>query len=330
MDKVKQAAIIMMGMGERYAADMLKNMDPKRVEEVLEAINKLDNVTEMDVVQALNSFFKEVNNNTGIDIVSKEMFKNSMASLVESKKNEATLDDAALEKNKWLDVFRMQSSEMVYSIVEGEHPQVIAVIAAMVLNTEKASRLIKCLPKEIQSAVVARVASIGAVSTFGMDSLATLFERELHAKDKYSEISVNGVEAVANIISYLDIDSEREIFQGISTINNELSEIIQEKIMPFERLAQLDKKSLQTLLSEVNNDDLVLALKGTESYVKNVFLKNMASKSADILRDELESKGPVKIANVVEAQKRIVNLAKKLESEEKIIITTKVDSGVVF
>ncbi len=84
------------------------------------------------------------------------------------------------------------------------------------------------------------------------------------------------------------------------------------------------------MLSEVENDDLVLALKGSESYVKNVFLKNMASKSADILRDELESKGPVKIANVIEAQKRIINVAKKLASEDKIIISTKVDSGVVY
>ena len=100
--------------------------------------------------------------------------------------------------------------------------------------------------------------------------------------------------------------------------------------MPFEKLTQLDKKSLQTLLAEISNDDLVLALKGSETYVKNVFLKNMASKSADILKDELESKGPVKIAHVIDAQKRIVNLAKKLAEEDKIILSTKVDSDVIY
>tara|TARA_R110000868_G_scaffold124843_2_gene329795 strand:+ start:436 stop:1428 length:993 start_codon:yes stop_codon:yes gene_type:complete len=330
MDKIKQAAIIMMGMGEKYAADMLKNMEPKKVEEVLEAINQLEDISERDVIEALNNFFGEINNKTGMDIVSKEMFKNSVASVVQSKFVALNQDIESQEKSKWMDVFKSQPPDMIYSIIQEEHPQVIAVIAAHILDTERASRLIKFLPKERQSSVVSRMASIGSVSTFAMDAIATLCERELRDKEKYSEISVNGVEAVANIISYLDIDSEKEIFDGISSVNKELSEVIQEKIMPFERLAQLDKKSLQTLLSEIDSDDLVLALKGSESYVKNVFLKNMASKSADILKDELESKGPVKIANVVEAQKRIVNLAKSMAAEERIIISTKVDSGVVF
>lgn len=330
MDKVKQAAIILLGMGDKYAAEILKNMEPQKVQEIIEAINKLDNISEVDVIESLNAFFKEANSSSGIDVVTKEAFKNSIASVVETKKYQASGDSETIERNKWIDIFKSQSSDMIYSIVQDEHPQVIAVIAAVVLDTEKASRLIKYLPKEIQSTVVSRMAKLSPVSTFGMDALSLFFEKELNSKEKYKEISVNGVEAVANIMSYLDIDSEREIFAGISNVNTELSDLIQEKIMPFERLAQLDKKSLQSLLSEIENDDLVLALKGAESYVKNVFLKNMASKSADILRDELESKGPVKIANVIEAQKRIVNLAKKLASEDKIIISTKVDSGVVY
>jgi flagellar motor switch protein FliG len=330
MDKIKQAAIVMLGMGERYAGDILKGMDPKEVEAIIEAINHLDNVTEVEIIQALNSFFKDTNNNSGIDIVTKEIFKHSLASVVESKKIETMLEGDNADRVKWLDVFKLQSSEMIYSIVQDEHPQVIAVIAAMILPGEKASHLIKRLSKEVKGQVIARMASISPVSTFGMESFAAFFEKELHNKDKYSEISVNGVEAVANIISYLDSENERDIFDGISSINSGLSEIIQEKIMPFEKLTQLDKKSLQTLLSEVSNDDLVLALKGSESYVKNVFLKNMASKSADILKDELESKGPVRIANVIDAQKRIVNLAKKLADEDKIIISTKVDSDVVY
>lgn len=330
MDKTKQAAIILLGMGDRYAAEILKNLEPKRVEEILEAINSLGNVSEVDVIHSLNDFFKEASSNGGIDLVTREMFKNSVAPVVESKKYEAEATEEQLTKARWVKEFKSQSSEMMYSMLQSEHPQVIAAIATVVLNTEKASRVVKSLSKEAQGKVVARMASLGPVSTFGMDALAVFFEKELHDKGKFSDISVNGVDAVANIISYLDIDSEREIFEGVSSISSELSEMIQERIMPFERLAQLDKRSLQTLLSEVNNEDLVLALKGAESYVKNSFLKNMASKSADILKDELESKGPVKIANIVEAQKRIVNLAKKLAAEDKIIIATKVDSGVIF
>lgn len=330
MNKIRQAAIIMLGMGDKYAAEILKTLDPERVEAIIQEIDKIDNVSEMDLIEALNLFFKDANNNNGIDIVTKEIFKSTLSNVAESKKFESGTNSAVNDRNKWIDIFKLQSSDVIYSLLQDENPQIISMICTLVLNTEKASRLIKHLPKELQSKVVARMANIGPVSSFAMDSIATFFEKELSAKEKMSEISVDGVEAVANIISYLDSESEKEIFEGISSINSELSDVIQEKIMPFERLAQLDKRSLQTLLSEVNNDDLVIALKGAESYIKNIFLKNMASKSADILRDELESKGPVKIANVIEAQKKIVNVAKKLASEEKIMLTTKVDTGIIF
>ena len=324
MDKIKQAAILMLGMGDRYAAEILKGMEPKEVQAIIEAINGLGNISEVEVVEALNAFFKDANNNNGIDIFAKEQFKNSLASVVESKKLETLLDEGNGDHIKWQDVFKLQSSEMIHSILQDEHPQVIAVIAVLILPSEKASQMIKRLSKETKSQVIARMASLGPVSTFGMESFSIFFESELHNKEKYSEISV------ANIFSYLDSESERDIFEGISSINSGLSEIIQEKIMPFEKLTQLDKKSLQTLLSEVSNDDLVMALKGCETYVKNTFLKNMAAKSADILKDELESKGPVKIANVIDAQKRIVNLAKKLAEEDKIILSMKVDSDFIY
>lgn len=330
MDKIKQAAIIMLGMGDKYASEILKTMGPKEVEMIMDAINKIDNVTEVDVVQALNSFFKDANNNSGVDIVSKEIFKNSLVTVMESKKIENMADGANTEKVKWIDVFKLQSPDIIYSILQEEHPQIIAAVASVLLNGEKASQLIKRLPKELKSKVMARMANMGSISTFAMEAMSQYFEHELNSKQKYSEISVDGVEAIANIISYLDSETEKDIIDGISTINQELSDKIQEKILPFDRLAQLDKKSLQTLLSEVSNDDLVMALKGSDNYVKNVFMKNMSSKSADILKDELESKGPVKISNVIEAQKRIVNLAKQLASEDKIVLSTKVDSDIVY
>lgn len=330
MDKIKQAAIIMLGMGEKYASEILKTMGPKEVEMIMEAINKIDNVTEVDVVQALNSFFKDANNTSGLDIVSKELFKNSLVTVMESKKIENLSDGGNSDKVKWIDVFKLQSPDIIYSILQEEHPQIIAAVASVLLNGEKASQLIKRLPKDLKGKVIARMANMGPVSTFAMEAMSQYFEHELNSKQKYSEISVDGVEAIANIISYLDSESEKDIIDGITTINQELSDKIQEKILPFDRLAQLDKKSLQTLLSEVSNDDLVIALKGADNYVKNIFMKNMSSKSADILKDELESKGPVKISHVIEAQKRIINLAKQLAAEDKIVLSTKVDSDIVY
>lgn len=330
MDKYKQAAIIMLGMGERYAAEIMKGMEPKEVEAIINAINEIDEVSEVDVITALNSFFKDASSSSGMDIVSKEVFKNSLSLVIESKKSETFTDGEKGAKAKWIDVFKMQPPDVIYSIIQDEHPQVIAVLSAVILDGEKASQVIKRFPKEIQTIIISRMANMSPISTFGMEAFASLFERELRSKEKYSEITVDGIDAVANIISHLDSETEREIMEGVSNINKELSEKILEKILPFERLVQLDKRSIQTLLSEVSNEDLVFSLKGSDQHIVNFFLKNMSSKSADILRDELESKGPVKIAAVQEAQKRIVALAKKLASEEKIVLSTKADSDIVY
>lgn len=329
MDKIRNAAIILLGIGEKHAADILKNMSPKEIHAIIDEINKIDNVSEVEVIKALNDFFKDATGSNGVDMVTKEYLKNSLATAAEFGILGANGDASGEGNAKWLEIIKWQPVENIVSIVRDEHPQIIAVIAT-ILSSEKASKVIKALPKPLQNQVIMRITNIGAISTFAMDALTSFFETELAKTEKYNAVSVDGVEAVANIISYLDTETELDLMSSISSSNQLISEKIQEKVFPFERLAQLDSRSLQTLLKEVNNDDLVLALKGIDDFVKTTFMKNMSSKSADILKDEIESKGPVKVASVVEAQKRIILLAKKLASEEKIILSTKSDSGVIL
>lgn len=330
MDRVKCAAIIMLGMGEKCAAEILKTMSPREVQLVIEAINQIDNVTDFDVIKALNEFFKETNNTTGLDIASREALKNSLASVAEHGRIGVLGDDFDNEKSKWIELFKWQSPEFIVPLIQDEHPQVIAIICALILDSEKASRIIKMLPKNTQSEVISRMAKMGSISAYAMDVMSDFFRNQLDSSEKHNAISVDGVEAVANIISYLDTESERQIMNDLSQTNAVLTEKIQERIFTFDRLAQLDARSLQTLLAEVKSEDLVIALKGVDDYIKQAFLKNMSSKSAEILKDEMESKGPVKIATVVEAQKRIISIAKKLGEEEKIILSTKNDPDVVF
>lgn len=330
MERLRYAAIILLGIGEKFAAEILKNMDAKEIHLIIEEINQLQHVSEYEVIKALNEFFKEANDNSGIDLVTKEHLKNSLTSAVEHGIIGSLTDGIDDEKTKWLELIKWQPVENIVSIIQDEHPQIIAVIATVILSSEKASQVIKCLPKEVQNQVILRMTNIGPISTFAMDALSTFFESQLENTEKYNTISVDGVEAVANIISHLDTETEHEIMGNLSTSNKVLTEKIQEKIFPFERLASLDNRSLQTLLKEISNDDLVLALKGADDYVKTVFMKNMSNKAADILKDEMESKGPVKLANVVEAQKRIIVLAKKLSEEDKIILAVKNSPDVIF
>jgi len=333
MDKIKNAAIILLGVGEKNAAEILKNMGPVEVKTIIDAINGLDNITEEDVIRALNDFFIESNSNSGIDISAKEQIKNSILTAMGNKGINSFIQGIDSDKNQWLELVKLQPMASIGDMIQDEHPQIITAVVVVIFNnisSELGTKLIKSLPKKLQTQIFRRMTTMGSISKFAIDALAAFFSYELQNAEKNNVISVDGLETVANIISYLDSETEREIMSELTGDNKDLGEKLQDKVFPFQRLADLDKKSLQTLLSEVKNEDLVIALKGVDERVKEIFMQHMSVKSAEILRDDLDSKGPVKLAHVIDAQKNIIRLAKKLDEEEKIILTKKNNSDIVF
>ena len=332
MDRLRNAAIILLGVGEKNAAEILKSMDPKEVRAIIEAINTIDNVSEEDMIRALNEFFMETNHSSGIDMASKEQIKNSILTAMGNKGISSILRDTNNE-SQWLELVRMQPVQAVVDMFQDEHPQIVTSMVIIVFNnlgSETGTKLIKSFPKNVQSQIFRRMTTMGSISRFAIDVLGNFFTNELENAGKNNVVSVDGLETMANIISYLDNETEREIMNELTNDNKALGEKIQDKIFPFQRLAELDKKSLQYLLNEVKNEDLVIALKGVDERVKEVFLQNMSSKSAEILKDDIEARGPVKLAHVLDAQKSIIRLAKKLDEEEKIVLSNKNNPDVVF
>lgn len=341
MDKIRNAAILILGMGEKCAADILKTMQPSEVKKIMEAIDTIEHVSEEDVLKALNDFFKESKGGSAINTTSKEYLKNSLASALGMNyvKNSSLSSALGMNANKdgsppkWLELVQNEQINNIVDMIQNEHPQIITALMIILtnINNENASNLAKFLPKELKNNIIKKMTVIGPISTFAFETLASFFEKELSkSAERYNVVPVDGIEAAANIISNLDIETEREIINDLSNTDKPTVEKIQEKILPFERLAQLDNKSQQTLLGAIQNDDLVLALKGVDEHVRSIFMKNMSTRSAEILKDELESKGPVKLKHVIEAQKRIVAVAKKLAQEEKIIVSTKNDPDIVY
>ena len=333
MDKIKNAAIILLSVGEKNAAEIMKNMGPGDVKTIIDAINSLESISEEDVIRALNDFFMESNSSSGIDISSKEQIKNSLLSAMGSKGINSFIQGIDSDQGQWLELVKQQPMSSIVDMVQDEHPQIITAIVIVIFNnigSEVGTKFIKCLPKKLQTQVFRRMTTMGSMSKFAIDALAAFFTYELQHSEKNNVISVDGLETVANIISYLDSETEREIMSELPGDNKDLGEKIQDKVFPFQRLAELDKKSLQILLSEVKNEDLVIALKGVDDHIKEIFMNHMSVKAAEILRDDMESKGPVKLAHVLDAQKNIIRLAKKLDGEEKIMLTNKNNPDIVF
>lgn len=327
MDKIRKAAIILLGMGEEYAEQILKNMSKSEVHKIMEVINTIDNVSEDDVIHAMNEFFT-ASDNTGIDIVSKENIKNTLISTLGIK----GMENIDIEKSKWIELLKYEPLNSILETIQDEHPQVITALIVILtqLGSDRASELMKAQPKEMQNQIIKRISCIAPISTYAIEAISQFFETEFSNTDRYGVVTVDGVDAAANLISYLDGETERELIADLSNSDKQLADQIQDKLLPFEKLAGLDSRSLQVLLKEISPDELVIALKGAPEHVKSAFMKNMSTKAAEILKDDLESKGPVKLSNVIQAQKNIVLLAKKLAKEEKIILPTKSDSDVVF
>ncbi len=281
--------LFILGMGDKCAAEILKNMNPKEVEVVIEAINEIGNVSEKDVIKALNEFFKESNNNIGIDVISKENIKNSLVSSMGIK----GLDGIDSEKMKWLDILKYHPIKNIVEVIQDEHPQIITALIVILTHhsSEKASDLMKWLPKAQQNQIIKRMTAIEPISTFAIDALSDFFNKHYEDSSKYNLISVDGVEAVANIISYLDSETEREIISEISTNKQRIIRQIQDKLFPFEKLSELDNKSLQILISETNSEDLALALKVSMNMSKLFSTKLLSTKAAEILKDDMEQKG---------------------------------------
>jgi flagellar motor switch protein FliG len=331
MSSRKNAAIILLGMGENYAAEILKILSHKEVESIVEAMNTIDDVSEHEVIKALNDFFKETQITSGLNASSENYIRNTLVSAMGTEKAELMIESDKKPKPnalKGLELIQWQPLHQVVAAIQDEHPQVITV-TLMCLPSEQSAKILKSLPKELSQDVIKRMTHSNPVSQYALNTLSQYFEEQFTKTEKFKLLTADGIDLAANIIAQLDIESENEIMASLQKDHQDITEKLQDKLFPFDRLTQMDGRSLQTLLSELSNDDLILALKGADDDIKTIFFKNMSGKSAELLREDIESKGPVKLSDVLSAQKRIVAVAKKLSKEEKIFLSTSKDLATV-
>lgn len=319
MDELQRAAILLLGMGEKHAANVLRYMEPEKVEKLVKIMNNMGKVTQTEINLALDEFQKASKDQTSLGVNTKMFIKNALVNALGDEKATAIMDKSLDTENTGIDVLRLQDAKAVAPFVRDEHPQVIAVILSY-LDNEKAAQVLKLFPKEQRIETMRRIANLSEVSPQALKELNLVIENSARNLKSFKTLSVGGAKLAANIINYLDTDTEDEIMEDFSQYDEELSEKILEFIFPFERLADLDKRSIQTVLREASNEDLILALKGVDESVQETFLGNMSERAADMIRDDLEAMGPTTLSKVTKAQKSIVAVAQKMAKEGKIVM----------
>lgn len=323
MDGIERAAILLLSMGEKNAAEVMKHLEPKQVQKVGVAMTTLSTVTKAKMQNVLLDFTNAIGDQTSLAVDTEHYLRTVLIEALGLEKATPFIDrilvsdkDSGLNRLKWLD------ARLIADVIRNEHPQIIATILIH-LDSEQAAEVVSYFSMEKRSEVLLRMCNIDTVKPEAITELGQVIEKQLSGQKVSKAASVGGIKSVADVINYFDGAMEDEVLNKIKDWDAELSEKIRDKMFVFENLVDMDDRSVQTLLRDVSPELLRLALKGTTEPTKEKIFTNMSKRAADLLREDIELQGPVKVIDVEKAQRDILAIAKSLAEEGKIALGAK-------
>jgi len=313
-----RAAIFLMTLGESTAAEVMKHLGPRDVQSIGAAMSDLDNVSKEMVEVTMTDFIDRMQKQTPIGIGSDQYIRTVLTDALGEEKAKSMIDrimlgggSKGLESLKWMD------PRSVVEMIRYEHPQIIAIVLSY-LDSDSAAQVLNNLPEEGRADLLMRIAAMDSVQPAAMKELNDILELQIRGGNQGPASNLGGIKCAAEILNFVESGVEAEITEQITESDPDLAEQIQDLMFVFENLDAVDDRGIQALLREVSTEDLVLALKGTDETIQDKIFKNMSSRAADMLRDDLEAKGPVKLSEVEVAQKGILAVAKRLADEGTI------------
>ncbi len=314
----EKVAVLLMALGEDVAAEILKHMGPKEVQQVGVAMASMDNVPKELVESTLNEFIGELKKETGLGVGSDEYVRNVLVNALGEDKAGGMIDRILLGGNtKGLESLKWMDARAVAELIRNEHPQIIAVVLSY-LDSDQAASVLAEFPDKVQADVLMRIASVEGVLPVAMNELNEILEQQLKGGQNMKSSGIGGVKTAANILNFVDSSTSTVIMEQIKEADEDLGTEIEDLMFVFADLIEVDDRGIQTILREVQTDTLVLALKGAEPELQEKIFSNMSSRAAEMLRDDLETKGPVKVSEVEEAQKELLAVARRLADEGQI------------
>jgi flagellar motor switch protein FliG len=317
---VERAAVLMMLVGEDEAAAILQKLDPEEVRQLGAAMFKVADVSEQEVETVLDDFVDRARERTTIGFDPRPKIEAVMNRALGREKAESVLAritpaEAAceLELLDWLD-----ASEIA-AMIEKEHPQIAAVLIAN-LDASVGGQVLELMPDAVQPDILHRIARLGPITPEAVDTLRTLLANRTGTGSSGQGVTLGGTREAAKILSGARKATEQRVMPKLFKIDGDVAKAIEEAMFVFDNLLELDDKNLGTLIRNVDGEILTKALKGVDEAVRNRFLGCMSARAADGIRDEMESRGPMRLAEVLEAQKAMIATARGLAKDGTIMM----------
>lgn len=318
LSKIDQAAILLMSMGEASAAEVLKHMGPKEVQALGTAMASLSNVQQNEVEVVLNNFMEEVRTQTGLGMGADGYIRNMLVSALGEDKAHGLIDRILLGgSTTGLDTLKWMEARSIADIIRNEHPQIQAIVIAY-LDADQSAEVLTYFPEKVQLDVMLRVASLDTVQPSALQELNDILEKQFSGNAGSQTKDIGGYKTAAEIINNLESSISGELLDSIREVDEDLGTQIQDLMFVFENLKEVDDRGIQALLREVSSDVLILALKGADEALQEKIFSNMSSRAAELLRDDLEAKGPVKVSEVEGSQKEMLTIARRMADAGEI------------
>jgi flagellar motor switch protein FliG len=324
----ERAAILLLTLGEKEAAEVLKHMGAKEVQRIGAAMAKLANVSKEEVHGIITEFSTSVESQTSVGVGAEDFLRKVLVEALGQEKASSIIDRISIGRStKGLEALKWMDARAVAELIRLEHPQIIAIVLAY-LEPDQSAEILGQLPANMRSDIMVRIATLDGVQPSALSELDDIMEKTFAGKGTTRTSALGGAKAAANIINNLEPSQEGVIMEQITQTDEALGSRIADLIFVFDNLMEIDDRSMQELLRQVASDKLLLAMKGCDDAMKEKIFKNMSQRAAEMLKDDLESRGPVKISEVEGAQKEILQTARKLAEAGTIQLASKGDEYV--
>ncbi len=316
----ERAAVFLMSLGEEAAAEVLRHMGPKEVQRLGTAMANLSAVSRAEVGEVLDEFIRAVGNETALGVGSEEYIRNVLNAALGEEKAGGLINRILLGRNsKGLEALKRMDPRAVAGAIRKEHPQIVAIVLSY-LDPDHAAEVLSLLPPKAQSDILMRVASLDDIQPTALQQLDEILEQQFAGDPTAQASPVGGIKSAAEILNFMDSSQEAAIIERIRETDEDLSQKVEDLMFVFDNLLEVDDRSIQTLLREITSDSLVLALKGADEKVREKIFRNMSKRAAEMLRDDLDAKGPVRLSEVESAQKEILNVARRMAENGEIML----------
>ena len=320
LPSLDQAAILLMTMGESDAAEVLKHMGPKEVQRVGSAMSHLANVEQEQVQVVLGNFIDQVRHLTGLGVGSDNYIRGMLVTALGEDKANGLIDRILLGGNTTgLDTLKWMEARSVADIVRNEHPQIQAIVLAY-LDADQSAEILGFFSDAVRLDIMMRISALDTVQPSALQELNDILEKQFSGNAGSQTTAMGGYKCTAEIMNNLDSSIEGELMEAIKEVDEEMGNQIQDLMFVFDNLRDVDDRGIQALLREVSSELLIVALKGVDNEFQEKIFSNMSQRAAELMRDDLEAKGPVKLSEVEAAQKEILVIARRMGDAGEIML----------